>query len=48
MPVVKLNDIVDAMQMQSEMMAHYFNKKTGEIISISQEEMENKIGFTED
>ena len=39
MPIVNLSDIVDAMEMTSDMMPHYLNKKTGEISSISQEEM---------
>ena len=35
---IKLNDIVDAMQIQSETMTHYLNKKTGKIVLISQED----------
>jgi hypothetical protein len=37
MPIVKLSDIVDAMQMQSDSMAHYLNKKTGEIALVTEE-----------
>ena len=40
MLAVKLSDIVDAMQMQSEEMFHYLNKKTGEIVLVSREEMD--------
>jgi len=40
MTVIKLSDIVDAMQMQSETMSNYLNKKTGEIVPISEEEMD--------
>ena len=40
MTAAKLSDIIDAMQMQSETMSHYFNKKTGEIVPISEEEMD--------
>ena len=40
MPIIKLSDIVDAMQMQSETMFNYLNKKTGEIVPISEEEMD--------
>lgn len=43
---IKLSEIIDAMQMQSEMMFHYLNKKTGEIIPISEEEM-NAAGNSE-
>lgn len=38
--VVKLRAIIDAMEMQSDTMSHYLNKKTGEVILISEEEME--------
>ena len=37
-PIIKLSDIVDAMQIQSETMTHYLNKKTGKIVLISQED----------
>lgn len=40
MPIIKLSDIVDAMQVQSETMFNYLNKKTGEIVPISEEEMD--------
>jgi len=40
MPIVKLSDIVDAMDMASDMMTHYLNKKTGGVIPVSQEEMD--------
>lgn len=40
MMIVKLSDIIDAMQMQSETMSCYLNKKTGEITPISEEEMD--------
>ncbi len=40
MAIVKPSDIVDAMQMQSEGMSYYLNKKTGEIFPISDEEMD--------
>ncbi len=39
MPGVKLNDIIEAMETESDMMTHYLNKKTGEVIPISEEEM---------
>lgn len=48
MPIVKLSDIVDAMDMTSDTMTHYLNKKTGEVIPISEEEMnaaENEESF---
>ena len=38
--MIKLSDIFDAMQMQSETMFFYLNKKTGEVVSISEEEMD--------
>ena len=37
-PIIKLSDIVDAMQIQSETMTHYLSKKTGKIVLISQED----------
>ncbi|MBF0594682.1 MAG: hypothetical protein HQL22_06915 [Candidatus Omnitrophica bacterium] len=37
MLIVKLSDIVDAMQMQSDAMAYYLNKKTGEIALVTEE-----------
>ena len=40
MPIVKLSDIVDAMDMTSDTTFNYLNKKTGEIIPVSQEEMD--------
>jgi len=39
MTVIKLSEIVDALEMQSETMLCYFNKKTGEIVPINEEEM---------
>ena len=38
--IIKRSDNVDAMQMQSEEMFHYLNKKTGEIVLVSREEMD--------
>ena len=37
---LELNEIVEAMEMQSETSSHYLNKKTGEIIPISEDEMD--------
>ncbi len=40
MDAIKLSDIIDAMQMQSDTMSCYLNKKTGEIVSIGEDEIE--------
>ena len=40
MPSVKIEDIIEAMEMETEMLSHYLNKKTGKIIPVSQEEMD--------
>ena len=36
---VKISDIIDGMEMQSDTASSYFNKKTGKIVLISEEEM---------
>jgi len=38
MPVIKLSDIVDALQIQSETITHYLSKKTGKIVQINKED----------
>jgi hypothetical protein len=40
MPRIKLSDIIDAMQMQSETVSCYLNKKTRELVPISEEDMD--------
>lgn len=40
MAIVKLRDIVDAMDMTFDTMTYYLSKKTGEVVSIGDEEMD--------
>src|SRR6267378_5705605 len=37
---VKLNDVIEALEMAAEECAHYLDKRTGEIVMITNEEME--------
>jgi len=37
---VKLNDVIEALEMAAEECAHYLDKRTGEIVMVTNEEME--------
>ena len=37
---IKLSDIIDGMEMQSDMISSYLSKKTGRVIQVSKEEMD--------
>jgi hypothetical protein len=42
MAIINLSDIVEAVQMESEVMIHYLNKNTGEIVPINKEEIDKE------
>ncbi len=39
MPVVKLSELVDALEFQSDTASHYLNKKTGAIVLVTEEDI---------